>query len=499
MRLLRRIVLFGVAGIVLVCGGGAAVLGVAYGRLPMSTAGKVAFGNPLAVPPLAPSHVDATGRRVFDLTAQAGTHRFGAADTTTWGFNGGYLGPTLRATRGEQVVVDVHNSLPVATSVHWHGMHLPAAMDGGPHNPVAPGATWSPTWTVNQPAATLWYHPHPHGDTAAHVYRGLAGMFIVDDPATDVAALPHRYGVDDIPLVVQDKRLDGAGRLDDSAPMFSGTGIRGATVAVNGTVGPYLDVTTSLVRLRLLNASNARVYSFGFTDGRGYDLVGTDGGLLAAPVRLTRLMLSPGERAEIVVAMRPGDRTVLRSYPPDLGVNAITARMNGGSDTLDILQLRAAGTLAPSPAVPVRLATVPRLDPADAAETRTFSLGGNAINGNKHDMNRVDATVVKDTTEVWEITNRDGEPHNFHVHDVQFQVTSVDGRTPPLPLLGWKDTVYVPEGSTLRLVLRFTDHADPATPYMMHCHLLRHEDRGLMAQFVVVEPGQSARLPHSHG
>jgi blue copper oxidase len=490
VRLVRRVLLFGLLGILLVCGGGATVLGVAYARLPVSTAGAVRFDHRLAIPPLAPSHVDAQGRRVFDLRARTGTHSFGPGRADTWGFNGDYLGPTLRATRGEQVVVDVRNDLPVSTSVHWHGMHLPAAMDGGPHQAVAPGSLWSPTWRIDQPAATLWYHPHPHGDTAEHVYRGLAGLFLVDDPTTEVAALPHDYGVDDVPLIVQDKRLTDDGHLDLDEPIFSGTGIRGNTVAVNGTVAPYLDVATERVRLRLLNASNSRVYDFGFTDGRRFDLVGTDGGLLPAPVGLDRIMLSPGERAEVVVTVRAGERTVLRSFPPDLGVNAVTAHMNGGADTLDILELRAAASLAPSPAVPVRLVDVPRLDMAGAARTRAFSLAGNAINGQKMAMARVDATVVKDTTEIWEVTNRDGEPHNFHVHDVQFQVARVNGRTPPPPLLGWKDTVYLPADVTVTLVMRFADYADRDAPYMLHCHLLKHEDRGLMAQFVVVEPGQ---------
>jgi blue copper oxidase len=492
VRVVRRVLLFGLLAVLLVCGGGATVLGVAYARLPISTAGTVRFDHRLAVPPPAPSHLDVQGRRVFDLRAQAGTHDFGHSRADTWGFNGGYLGPTLRAGRGEQVVVNVSNDLPVSTSVHWHGMHLPAAMDGGPHQAVAPGSVWSPTWKIDQPAATLWYHPHPHGETAEHVYRGLAGLFIVDDPKTDVAALPHDYGVDDVPLIVQDKRLTAAGHLDLTEPIFSGTGIRGGTVAVNGTVAPYLDVTTERVRLRLLNASNSRVYDFGFADGRRFDLVGTDGGLLPAPAGLDRLMLSPGERAEVVVTVRPGERTVLRSFPPDLGVNAVAARMNGGADTLDILQLRAAASLAPRPAVPVKLVDVPRLNVADAAQTRSFSLAGNAINGQKMAMSRVDATVVKDTTEVWRVTNRDGEPHNFHVHDVQFQVTSVAGRTPALSLLGWKDTIYLPADVTVTLVMRFADYADPDTPYMLHCHLLKHEDRGLMAQFVVVEPGQRA-------
>src|SRR5690606_35134294 len=146
------------------------------------------------------SHRDADGRRVFDLRAAAGRHRFRPGrPTPTWGINGPHLAPTLRAVRGETVLVRFRNDLPETTTLHWHGMHLPAAMDGGPHQPVEPGTTWSPTWTIDQPAATLWYHPHPHGRTAAHVYRGLTGMFILDEP--EPPQLPNRYGIDDIPVI----------------------------------------------------------------------------------------------------------------------------------------------------------------------------------------------------------------------------------------------------------------------------------------------------------
>ena len=178
----------------------AALVGVVTGLIawrwisaPANTIGKVSFTHRLAIPPLASSRHDEAGRRVFDLRAAAGrTHFRPGPATPTWGINGSYLGPTLRAARGEKVLAHVHNDLREATTMHWHGMELPAAMDGGPHQLIAPGTTWSPTWTIGQPAATLWYHPHPHGHTAEHVYRGLAGMFIIDDPKTSPAALPHR-------------------------------------------------------------------------------------------------------------------------------------------------------------------------------------------------------------------------------------------------------------------------------------------------------------------
>jgi FtsP/CotA-like multicopper oxidase with cupredoxin domain len=517
MRVWQRLLIFGAAGVVLLGGGAAAAVGVVWSRAATNTAGKVEFANPLAIPPLAPSEVDGDGRRVFDLTAGEGSHDFGQGQQTpTWGFgaackpdgepcDGDYLGPTLRAERGEEVVVNVRNELAEDTSVHWHGMHLPAEMDGGPHQPVTPGETWSPTWRVDQPAATLWYHPHPHGETENHVYRGLAGMFIVDDEPAGALALPNEYGVDDIPVIVQDKKFDGDGALDDSPGFLNEIGLLGDTVAVNGTVAPYLDVTTEQVRLRLLNGSTARTYDFGFADDREFALIGTDGGLLAGPHQTDRIMLSPGERAEIVVGMAPGEDAVLRSTPPRLQVGLLD-RFVGGDDTLDILQLRAAPELAPSPAVPERLVEIPRLDPADAAQERSFRMSGRQINGEKMDLSRIDAVAELDTVEVWELTNTDGVTHNFHIHDVQFQVLTVDGAAPPPELAGWKDTVYLPPNQPVEIIMRFADYADPDLPYMYHCHLLTHEDRGMMGQFVVVEPGQQPGTPpldhaahHDHG
>jgi FtsP/CotA-like multicopper oxidase with cupredoxin domain len=386
-RIVRRVLIV-LAALLLTVGG---LFGYAWYTAPVDTVGKVPFEQPLAIPPLAESHVDDDGRRVFDLTAQQSTTELMPGTVTeTWGYNGGYLGPTLRAERGEDVVVNVTNNLDETTTVHWHGMHLPAAMDGGPHQPIAPGETWSPSWTIDQPAATLWYHPHPHGETEDHIYRGLAGLLILDDPDSSAAKrLPHDYGVDDIPVIVQDKRFDD-GDLTYGRSWFSGSGRLGGTLLVNGTYGPYLDVTTELVRLRLLNASTARVYDFGFSDDREFDVVATDGGLLPGPVATNRIMLSPGERAEI-----------------------------------------------------------------------------------------------------WAITNRDRNVHNFHVHDTQFQIADVDGHAPPTELAGWKDTVLLRPNTTTRIALRFSDYTDPDVPYMYHCHLVYHEDQGMMGQFVVVGPEES--------
>jgi FtsP/CotA-like multicopper oxidase with cupredoxin domain len=496
---LRRLLLVGVAGALVV---GAAIAGTGawlYSGARTDTVGDLAFEQPLQIPPVLDPEIDAEGRKVFRLRLQEGTTELvPGRQTETWGANGSYLGPTLRASRGDEVAVHVDNDLPESTTLHWHGMHLPAAADGNPHQLIEPGASWSPSWGIDQPAATLWYHPHPHGQTADHVYRGVAGMFLIDDDSP--LELPDDYGIDDVPLIVQDKRFGSDGSLDDSAPTFSSVGVLGDQILINGTHDPYFEATTSLVRFRVLNASNARVYNLGFADDRAYWLVGTDSGLLERPHGTTRVQLSPGERAEIVVEVDPGERAVLRSYSPELGVGFPQERFNGGDDTFDLLEIRGAEELADSGSLPETLVDIDAPTEDEAVESRTFELtSARTINGQEMDMGRIDQVVEVDTTEIWEVTNDHGAPHSFHPHLIHFLVLDIDGEAPPPKVQGWKDTIYVPPGSTIRIIARFEDYADPETPYMFHCHVLRHEDRGMMGQFVVVEPGDVDTASRSVG
>ena len=463
---------------------------------PISTVGDVEFDRPLAIPPLAESTVDADGTRVFALDARAGTTEFepGVA-SDTWGFNGNYLGPTLVADRGERVRVDVTNSLDEPTTVHWHGMHLPAEMDGGPHQMVDPGAAWSPEWAIDQQAATLWYHPHPHGETEKHVARGLAGMFILHDDQERSLGLPSEYGVDDVPVIVQDSGFSADGERESAQRGYAG-GL-GDELIVNGTRGPYLDVSDELVRLRILNASTARTYAFTWSDGRPVDLIATDGGLLEAPVSLDRVRLSPGERAEVLVRVTPGEKVVLQSkMTPDVaGLVGPVADMNGANDAFDVLELRAADTLDPAAVLPAQLNTIADFDEAEVATTRRFELNDSfEINGDAMDMGRIDETVTVDTLERWVVENSTSLPHSFHVHDVQFRIAAIDGAAPPPELAGWKDTIFTEPETEYELLMRFDDYADADTPYMYHCHLLWHEDQGMMGQFAVVEPGQRATM-----
>lgn len=470
----------------------AAILFVLWSSAKTSNVGELEFANRLAIPPLAEPRVDGKGRKAFDLELQAGESELLAGTRTeTWGANGSHLAPTLRASRGDDVMPVVTNGLgEETTTIHWHGMHLPAAADGGPHQRIEPGETWSPEWTIDQPATTLWYHPHPHEETEDHVYRGLVGMFILDDPEADALALPDDYGTDDIPLIIQDKKLDDDGALDFSKGPVSPTGLLGDEILVNGTHDPHLEVRGERVRLRLLNASGARVYNIGFADGREFELIATDGGLLEAPVVMDRIQLTPGERAEIVADFEPGEEAVLRSFEPDLGMNFFEGRFAGADDSFDLLQIRAADELAPAPEVPRRLVDQERLAEDEAVGVRTFRLSGqSSINGRSMDLNRIDQEVEVGTTEVWEVENASGTQHSFHPHDVRFRVLEYAGGPPPPYLQGLKDTVFVPPGETVRLVTEFTDYTDPDLPYMFHCHILQHEDSGMMGQFTVVDDG----------
>ena len=468
---------------------------------PASTVGDLDFTTPLDIPPLLEGEPDGEGRIVFDLSLETGRTRIvPAGEAETWGVNDPFLGPTLRARRGDTVMMHVRNDLPEETTLHWHGIHLSAAMDGGPHQMIGEGDTWSPIWSIDQPASTLWYHPHPHphGATAEHVYRGVAGIFLIEDDESDALGLPHDYGIDDIPLIIQDKTFtdDGdfsldAGSFFDQLGGSANFGILGDTMLVNGTFDPYLDVTRSLMRFRILNGANARFHYLGFKDDRAFRLVATDNGFVPGePVDLTRLLLGPGERAEIVVAFEPGEQVVLRGFETGLG------RQIGGEDTFDIIQFRSVDRLAESLPLPGDLGSRGAApDVPDDAIERDFELDGhNRINGEEMDMTRIYLAIPAGSLEVWNVRTN-GQPHTFHVHSATHWVLEVEGDEPPAHLRGPKDTVFVGPDHAVRLLVHFDTHTDPETPYMYHCHILKHEDNGMMGQFVVVEPGTEGDTP----
>jgi len=463
--------------------------------------------RPLPIPPLYEGEMDGD-RRVFALTTRAGQAEILPGVTTpTWGFNGDLLGPTLRMRRGEDVRVDITNELDEMTTIHWHGMKLPAWADGGPHSPIEPGATWSPEWTVDQPAATLWYHPHPHEKTALHCYRGLAGMLLVDDEVTDRLDLPAEYGVDDIPVVITDAKFHDDGRLDEEIDPT--LGLLGDTPLVNGITNASFAATTRRVRLRLLNGASMRFHHLQLADARPFHVISSDSGLLPAPQEVDSVLLSPAERVDILVDLAPGEETILESVPLDNNFG-IPAGENvtdfGFGDSFTLLTVTGPGDNAPEPsAVPTTLDPNAEATPdVGSAIRREFALNTFRINDQLMDMNRIDVTIDHRDPEVWVVTNENSDwPHNFHIHNARFKVLSLDGTDVTEVLTtGWKDTVALPPNSTVELAVEFGWHPDPAVPYMFHCHMLLHEDEGMMGQFVIVEPGQQAALEpmsgHSH-
>ncbi len=462
---------------------GILVLGAA--GLPLAAFAQPAGAiNALKIPALDAGRIDG-GVRVYDLTVQNGTTEFFTGyQTRTSGINGSYLGPILKMRDGEDVRINVANTMDEPTTLHWHGMHLPAKMDGGPHQIVPAGETWSPEFTVKQKAASLWYHAHFLHKTSEHVWRGIAGMVYIDDAETDALDLPKEYGVNDIPVVLQDRDFARDGSMDyTSGRMDVMMGKTGNVPLTNGTIAAYFDATTDRVRLRILNGSNASFYYLGFDDNRNFKQIATDGGLLEKPVGMNRLLLGPGERGEIVVELTAGETVTL---------------LNASNAAFKFLEIRAADTLASTPALPETLTSIDWIDPKEAVKTRRFDMetrmgpammfGGkvHTINGKEMDINRIDETVKSGDTEIWDIRNVSSMPHIFHVHDVQFQILDRNGQPPAANEKGRKDVVTLRGNESVRVIMRFEDYADPDSPFMYHCHILEHEDAGMMGQFIVV-------------
>lgn len=496
---LRKGLIYGALGVVLLIAGAITFVVLTRPQKNPFPNAQVEITNKLAIPPLLAPRME-NGEKVFDLTAAKGETTFTPGKSTaTFGFNGSYLGPTIRASANDKVRINVTNKLGEPTAVHWHGMHLPPAMDGGPHQIIEDGAVWQPYWTVTNEAATLWYHPHLMGNTGEQVYRGLAGLFIIDDANSTALDLPHDYGVDDIPLVVQDRKFDANGQLvyeqhGAGSDLPRPAGMIGDTILVNGTLAPYVEVPKKMVRFRLVNGSNGRRYNFGFADDHPFYAIATDGGLLEAPVQVSRLMLASGERAEIVVDL--SDTTgplMLMSYGvPDTGNPLVTfvSGFFGEDDTnqqFKVLDVRPQAGDYAMKALPQKLNTIEKLDESAATNVRRFRLDSRTINNKILDHSRVDVVVKKGDTEVWEIENQAPFYHSFHIHGLQFQVISRNNAPPPAYEQGWKDTVIVPQAELVRVIMRFDGPSDPTLPYMFHCHILEHEDMGMMGQFVVVD------------
>ncbi|MCB0400470.1 MAG: multicopper oxidase domain-containing protein [Flavobacteriales bacterium] len=459
--------------------------------------------NPLNIP------TTVSGANI-NLTLQQGTTTFFPPTVTnTMGANGSLLGPTMILEKDSFVSIVVDNQLADTTTIHWHGMHVAAVDDGGPHSTIAPGSTWNPQFTVMDKAGTYWYHPHLHMHTDEHVSKGIAGMIIVRDDEEANLNLPMDYGVDEFPIVLQTKGFDGSGQILVHTNLDT-------TVMVNGTLDPTLDLPAQVVRLRVLNGSSQRLYELGFSDNRQFSLIGTDGGLLTAPVNLTRYRMAPGQRADILVDLSSslGQNFQLMSYAsslpngvygaaqPGMGPGATgslvgyTSNPLNGSDyqLLDITVV--AQTSNPVLSIPASLASYTPLQEGTENITRnlTFTSAGTMgdlngpflINGSSFNMSVINYTIPLNNIEIWSLTNQTPISHPFHIHDVQFFILDINGTPPPPEMQGFNDVVLVPSGmGNVRFIAQFNDFADDSIPYMYHCHMLTHEDDGMMGQFIV--------------
>ncbi len=518
----------------------------------------------------------------YTLTATPGVNVTIQAPGSQWitpmlRYNGEQLPPVIRASRGDAMTLKLVNDLAEETTIHWHGFEVPGDQDGGPDRPVAPGTEKTYQFTLVQPAASLWFHPHPDMKTGKQVYMGLAGVFLLDDDISRQLEADKKLpaGDNDIPVLVQDRRFkeeqNGVRELAYLENEMDRDGMLGDQVLVNGAVLPKLEVGTRKVRLRLYNVSNARTYDFALHDGGRFWVVGTDGGLLPQPVETDHIRLGAAERAEIVIDFgryQVGDRVMLISRA--FAGGAMAGMMGGmgsggmgsggmgsggmgsggmgsggmgsggmGSGDMgsgDMGSGDMGGTMSPMDrdemarnglrmdimrfdvvraetddvtlydALPQSAEIVSqRLTEADAGKTRHFvmsmqmgGMGGGAggmgsggmgnmtfvINGKTFDMNRIDEVIKlsEGDTEIWSIENMSPMAHPFHAHAIQWQVLDRNGQPASGTDLGWKDTVLVQPGETVRIIGRF-DPAVNSGDYMYHCHILEHEDAGMMGFF----------------
>jgi bilirubin oxidase len=406
----------------------------------------------------------------------------GKPSTHAWAYNGSIPGPTLVATEGDHVIVHFTNKLPETTTVHWHGLHVPANQDGNPMDGVAPGASRDYVFDLPEGSAgTYWYHPHPDGKTAEQVYMGLFGAIIVrakNDPVPQ--------GILGELLVLHDNKFDANGAIipDDMGDQMNGR--EGNVLFVNGVVMPTLTIRPGeMRRLRILNASAARYYWLAVPNHQLVQ-IGTGGGLFGPPQTASQILLAPADRIELLLqgTADPGTTTTLRALSYDRGLMTMDGSA-APSKQVDLLSI-AYTSDAPmtSPDIPDTLRPITPID-TTGATTRSFVMSEQMmaymINGQSYDPMRVDTHAKLGATEVWTVTNTASMDHPFHLHGFQFQVLARNGKAEPV--VAWRDTVDIPKNNgSVKLAVKFDDFPGMR---MYHCHILEHEDLGMMGMLDV--------------
>ena len=448
----------------------------------MSNSKSTIDANPLKsklpIPPIL-KPIEKNGVKHYDLTIHKSKHNFFEnIDTTTYAINTTYLGSTLILSNNDKVSLNYTNKLDEDTTMHGHGMHLPAVMDGGVHQVIKPKETWSAQYTVNQKACTNWYHPHLMEKTAEQVYMGMAGLLIVEDDEIKSLDIPKNYGVDDIPLILQDRFFNNNGDFVYNPGMREVMmGYNGDYPITNGAIEPFVDLEAKEIRFRILNGSNSSVYNLVFKDKRSFKQIATDNSLLEKPVVLNSLVLSPAERAEIVV-----------DFSDDMGktIDFIDTFNSKTFLTININKRISNITQTPNNLTKLKFYTK-----SQAINTREFTLSGMMgqfyINNKAMDKDRIDENIPLNQIEIWKVKNDMMMTHNFHIHATHFTILERNGSSKNVyeNEKGYKDTVRLPGNESVTLMVKMTDYKDNKNPYMYHCHFLEHEDRGMMGQFIV--------------
>ncbi len=438
-----------------------------------------------------------------------------------------YQNPILRIERGARFTVTLDNALPEPTIIHWHGLHTPANMDGHPVSTIAPGGRYEYDFTVRNRGGTYWYHTHAHQLTAKQAYNGLASFFLVDDndQRTLAKALDLQLGITDLPLVIQDKRFDAQGKLVYKPDMHeSMMGWLGDIVLANLTPNAVQAVTPRTYRLRILNGSNARIYRLAFVmvnTPLNFTVIGTDGGLIERPEPVTEAFLAPGERLDVLFdagQAPPGADIFLKSLAFDPMENEGTASGMGGMSGMkmggmtssrlplgmafNVLKLSVVAGERVVAKLPATLSQATTIRTEGAVSRKIeLSMGHMQflINGLTFRMDEIAFDVKRGAVEIWHITNQAmGMPHPMHLHGFSFQVLERlnspaqlsglarfgKGRT--VSDLGWKDTVLIWPGETVRIAIDFAHDFPGDQTYLFHCHNLEHEDGGMMINFRVL-------------
>lgn len=419
----------------------------------------------------------------LDLKARAQTIDLGTRTANVLTYNGLLPGPQLEAKPGDTVQIHFTNRLDQPTNLHYHGLHIPPTGTGdNVFLDIPPGESHTYEFQIptDHPAGTFWYHPHRHGLVAEQLFAGLAGLFIIRGGLDNI---PEIAAAQEAALILKDLALDRNGNIPNPGHMAQMTGRIGDIVTASGQMNPTISLAQGgLLRLRLLNASPSRFFRLSLEDHTLY-LIATDGGAIAAPVELSEIVLAPGERAEVLIQ---GDQSTGQYRLVNQPFNPAQGMMGGGmmgssnrNNAETVATIEYSGSVESLP-IPTQLLPVASLPEPQTVREFTLNHGMGQgmvflINGKTYEHHRIDTQVKVGTTEDWVITNTGSMAHPFHVHVNKFQIISRNEQ--PVPYAAWKDVVSISPGESVRLRMSFRDYSGKT---VYHCHVLDHEDRGMM-------------------